>query len=64
MINIIYRKKDIIFLTGTRFGKSLLYQLISLIKKRAIVFKVLLTIVLMTNQVYLPIIIFYASYRC
>lgn len=61
MIDMIYKKKDIIILAGTRSGKRLLYQLILLIKQRAIILVILSTIALITNQVYLPIITFYCK---
>ena len=59
MIDIVYKKKDIVILAGTKSGKSLSYQLILLIKKKAIIFVILPTIVLMTDQVCLSIITFY-----
>lgn len=54
----VYRKKDIVILAGIRFGKSLQYQLILLIKEKAIILVILLTIALMANQEYLSIITF------
>lgn len=59
ILYIIYKKKDIIISASTGSGKSLLYQLIPLIKKGAIIFIDLPTIVLMTKQVCFPIITFY-----
>ena len=41
MINTVYRKKNIGILASTRFGKSLLYQLIFLKSEKAIVLMVL-----------------------
>ncbi len=49
MIDTIYKKKDVVISASTRAGKSLPYQLISLIKERAIVLVVLSTIILMTD---------------
>ena len=51
MIDVVYIKKDIIVLAGTDFGKSLPYQLISLIQANAVVLVVLSTIALMCDQV-------------
>ena len=50
MGNIIYKKKDIVVSAGTGSGKSLLYQLLPLIKKNAIVLVILFTIALMADQ--------------
>lgn len=61
IIDIIYKKKDVIILTGIGCGKSLPYQLISLIKESVIVFEIFPTIAFMTDQVYLPIITFYCK---
>lgn len=58
----IYNKKDVVILACSRFDKSLFYQLISLIKDKVIILIVLPTIALMTNQIYLPIIIFYYKF--
>lgn len=62
MINMIYNKKDIVISADTRFDNSLLYQLISLIRDKVIVLVVSPTIALMTDQVYLPVIIFYYKF--
>lgn len=59
MIDMIYIKKDVIISTSTESGKSLPYQLIPLIKKKAIVPVILPIISLMTNQVYLSVINFH-----
>ena len=61
MIDMVYKKKDIVISASTRFGKNLPYQLIPLIKEGAIVFVVLPTIILMTDQVYLLVITFYCK---
>ncbi len=61
MINTVYKKKDVVISAGTRSGKSLPYQLIPFIKEEAIVLVVLPTIALMTDQVCLPVIIFYCK---
>lgn len=62
MIDMIYKKKDIVFSAGTESSKSLPYQLIPLIRDRVIVLVVLPIIALMTDQVCLPIIIFYYKF--
>ncbi len=49
MIDTVYKKKDVVLSAGTGSGKSLPYQLISLIKEKAIVLVVLPTITLMTD---------------
>lgn len=49
IIDTVYKKKHSIILADIRSGKSLLYQLISLIQKEAIVSIVLPTIILITN---------------
>ncbi len=61
IIDIIYKKKDIIISVGIRSGKSLPYQLIPFIKEETRILVVLLTIALMTNQVCLPVITFYCK---
>ncbi len=61
IIDTIYKKKDVVISAITGSGKSLLYQLISLIKEKAIVLVVLPTIALMTNQVCLSVITFYCK---
>lgn len=61
IIDTIYKKKDIVISASTRSGKSLPYQLISLMKEGAIVFVVLPTIVLIINQMCLPVITFYCK---
>lgn len=58
IIDMIHKKKKVVILAGIRSGKSLPYQLISFIREKAIVFVILLTIMLMTDQVYFPIITF------
>ncbi len=61
MIDMVYKRKDVVISAGTRSGKSLPYQLIPLIKEEAIVLVVLPTIALMTDQVYSPVINFYCK---
>lgn len=61
IIDIVYKKIDIIISTGKKSNKSLSYQLIPLIKKGAIILMVLLTIVFMTNHVYLFVITVYCK---
>ena len=51
MFDIVNAQKDVVVLAGTGSGKSLLYQLIPLIKTNAIVLVVLPTIALMCDQV-------------
>lgn len=58
MIDMIYKKKDVIILAGIGSGKNLSYQLIPFIKKKVIVFLILPTIALIADQVYLSIITF------
>lgn len=48
--NIIYKKKDIVVSAGTGSSKSLLYQLLFLIKKDAIVLVILPMITLIADQ--------------
>ena len=50
MGDIIYEKKNVVVSAGTGSGKSLLYQLLSLIKKDVIVLVILPTIALMADQ--------------
>lgn len=58
MIDKVHKKKDVVISAGTESGKSLPYQLIALIREGAIVLVVLPIIVLMADQVCLPIITF------
>lgn len=58
MINIIYKKKEVVISAGIGFDKNLLYQLIPFIREKAIILLVLSIIIHMTDQVYLSIIIF------
>lgn len=61
IINIVYKKKDAVISAGTRCNKSLSYQLIHLIREKAIIFVVLPNIALVINQVCLFIITFYCK---
>lgn len=49
IIDIVYKKKNVVILAGIRSSKSLPYQLILLIREKVIVFMVLPTILLITD---------------
>lgn len=61
IVDIIYKNKDVIISAGIGSGKNLPYPLILFIKGKAIILVISLTIALMTNQVCLPVIIFYCK---
>lgn len=61
MIDMVYKKKNIVISTGIGSVKNLPYQLISLIKEGTIVLMVLPTVAVMTDQVCLPVITFYCK---
>ncbi len=61
MIDMLYKKKDVVISAGIGSGKNLPYQLILFIKEGAIVFMILPTITLMTDQVCLLVINFYCK---